>query len=436
MILIDNFNQVAAQIESERGISREVLVSAIEQALVSACRKKFPEETMLIGQLDVDTGNAKIFLQRTVVKKVEDENLEITLKEAKGIQSDAKLDDVIETDVTPEDFGRIAAQTAKQVIIQRIREAEKTSIYNSYIDRVDQIITGTVQRVEGRNLLINLGRAEALLTPREQIQGETFYAKDTIRVYLASIDKDAKGAHILISRGHPNFLRKLFELEIPEIPDGIIEIMSISREPGVRAKVAVKTNNAAIGAVGTCVGHMGGRIQAVIKELSNEKIDVLEWDEDPRAFISNALKPAKVSQVIITSQEERTAIVVVPLDQLSLAIGKNGVNVRLSVKLTGWKLDIISEEEYAKKADSITSKTHVSIIDKIKRDKALQDADDELEFQETEVDVEKKVSELAKELKLKTADLMEKASSFGVEIKSNRALLTPSQVKTIKENLE
>ncbi len=374
MLLIDNFRQVTAQIENERGIAPEVLISAIEQALVTACKKKLSEDLLLEASIDTNTGEAKIFQIKVVVNEVEDSDIQISLKDARKKDPKSKIDSEIKFDVTPSDFGRIAALTAKQVIIQRIREAEKSSIYEEYEDKVGTILTGTVQRVERNNYLINLGRIEALLSYRDQIPGEQFLAKDRIRVYLAEINKTPRGPVLQISRTNPGLLKCLFELEIPEINDGIIEIMSIAREPGSRAKIAVKTNNPAIGAVGTCVGHMGGRIQAIIKELGQERIDVLEWHENPKSFISHALKPAKISDVIISDTEEKTALVVVPNDQLSLAIGKNGINVRLSVKLTGWKLDIINEDEYKKNQPEIQKRTQLSIADKIK---LSQDKEDE-----------------------------------------------------------
>ncbi|MCP4050072.1 MAG: transcription termination/antitermination protein NusA [bacterium] len=383
MISIDNFPQVASQIESERGISRDILISAIETALISACKKRLSEEVVIHAFMNAETGDVKIYQIKTVVKTISSTNTEITLKDAKTIDPEAKMDSEVRIEITNPQFGRIAAQTAKQVITQRIREAEKTATFESFKDKEGQIITGTIQRIEGKNYLINLGQAETILYPKEQIPGEVFYQRDNIKIYVSKVEKDSKGTHINISRAHPDLLRKLVELEIPEVQDGIIEIISVSREPGTRSKVAVKTNNPSIGAVGTCVGQMGSRIQPITKELFYEKIDVLEWNEDPKIFISNALKPAQINQVIITSEEDRTAIVVVPTDQLSLAIGKQGVNVRLAVKLTGWKLDIISSEEYVRRADEISALTHVSIVDKIQRDSQLLREENDLAGGET-----------------------------------------------------
>lgn len=374
MIVIDNLNQVLAQIESERGISKEIIMSAIEQALVSACRRKFPEEADLRADLDPLSGHASIYRVFTVVDDVENDDAQLTLKEAKKQQSDIEVGGELIEDVTPDDFGRIAAQTAKQVIIQRIREAEKTMIFEEFTGKVGSIVTGTIQRVENQHYLVNLGRTEAMLFSRDQIPGETFHAKEKVRVYISDIEKNNRGAFIQISRTHPGFLKQLFEQEIPEIQDGIIDVMSVSREPGKRAKVAVRSNNPSIGAVGTCVGHMGSRIQSVIKELGTEKIDVLEWHENPSAFISNALKPAKITEVLVGNDEEKTATVIVPNDQLSLAIGKGGVNVRLSVKLTGWKLDIMSESEYNNKDDDGIDKSKLSLMERLSLEKEKEQA--------------------------------------------------------------
>lgn len=380
MIVIDNLMQVANQIETERGVNKTVLFSAVEQALVAACKKKLSEEANVRCELNIETGEARLWVTKLVVDEVEDENLEISVEEARKINAKAKVDEEIEIIFESPDFGRMAAQAAKQVIVQRLREAEKDSVFNEFQHKIGQIITGTVQRIENKNYLINLGRTEAVLTPKDQIQGEYFQVKEKIKLYVVDIIKETRGNYIHVSRTHPGLLEQLFKIEIPEIQDGIIEIKSVSRDPGKRAKIAVKSNSSSIGAVGTCVGQMGNRIQTIIKELGNEKIDVLEWDESPKAFIANALKPAKISQVIIDNEAERAATVVVPNDQLSLAIGKQGVNVRLSVKLTGWKLDILSEDEFAKRSGVDKG---LSIIEKIKLSKAQEsevadDNDDEV----------------------------------------------------------
>lgn len=388
MIVIDNLMQVANQIETERGVNKSVLFSAVEQALVAAGKKKLSEEANIRCELNVETGEARLWVTKLVVEEVEDENLEISVEDAKKIKAKVKTDEEIEILFESPDFGRMAAQAAKQVIVQRLREAEKDSVFSEFQHKIGQIITGTVQRIENKNYLINLGRTEAVLTPKDQIQGEYFQVKEKVKLYVVDIIKETRGNYIHVSRTHPGLLEQLFKIEIPEIQDGIIEIKSVSRDPGKRAKIAVKSNSPSIGAVGTCVGQMGNRIQTIIKELGNEKIDVLEWDESPKAFIANALKPAKISQVIIDNEAERAATVVVPNDQLSLAIGKQGVNVRLSVKLTGWKLDILSEDEFAKRSGVDKG---LSIIEKIKLSKAqeseaAEDNDKEAHIQENDVE--------------------------------------------------
>ncbi|MGC6366945.1 MAG: transcription termination factor NusA [Candidatus Marinamargulisbacteria bacterium] len=348
MILIENFSQVIAQIESERGIDRHRIIDGIEKALISAAKKKFGAELEVNAYLNEDSGEARLWMEKVVVDSVEDELNELSLSEATELSDDAEIGDTLEIDLDIEDFGRIAAQTAKQVILQCIREAEKDLIMSEFSDKIGQIVTGTVQNIEGNTYLINLGKIEAFLPPKEQVYGENFNVKDRIRVFIVDIQKSNRGPMIRISRSHPGLIQELFKLEVPEIQDGIIEIKSISRDAGRRTKIAVHSTNSSVGAVGTCVGHMGGRIQAILREINNEKIDILEWNEDPKAFIGNSLKPATVSEVIIENEDTREAKVVVPDDQLSLAIGKSGQNVRLAVKLTNWKLDIMSESDHNK----------------------------------------------------------------------------------------
>jgi transcription termination/antitermination protein NusA len=372
MIKIDNFSQVAAQIETERGISKVDIAKAIGQAIVSACRRKFPEEVVLEATLNSDTGVLKIFQKKNIVKKAENKNIEISLKEAKKLDSKAKVDTTLNIEVVPPDFGRIAAQTAKQVIIQRIRDAEKNNIYEEFKDKKGQVIIGSVQKVETNGYLINLGRIEAALRAKDVIPNEQFFTKDRVKVCIIDVIKTPKGPLIYISRTHPDFLKKLLELEVPEIAEGIIEIVAATRDPGKRAKIAVKSNQPAVGAVGTCVGQMGGRIQAVIRELNNEKIDIIEWNEKPTVFIASALKPAVISQVVITNEEEKTAVVVVPNDQLSLAIGKAGINVRLAARLTGWRLDVLNKDEFEEKRSEISGATPLTIVDRIKAEKEAE----------------------------------------------------------------
>ena len=435
MIIIENFNQVTAQIETERGISKEVLVQAVEQALVSACRKKMREEVILEADLNPETGEARIYQLKTIVASVEDVSTQILLKDAQEIDKAVQLDETMRFDVTPSDFGRLAAQTAKQVIVQRIREAEKQVIFKEFKDKVGKIVIGTVQRVENQNYLVNLGRGESVLGYRDQTPGERYLPKEKIKVYITELDKNAKGSFIQISRTHPGFLRELLVIEIPEIQDGIIEIMSVSRKPGERAKVAVKSSNPAVSAVGTCVGHMGARIQSVTKELGNEKIDVLEWHEDPKLFIASALKPAKVVDVIITDSAAKAATVIVPSDQLSLTIGKGGVNVQLAVRLTGWRLDSVSEDNY--KGNRSPASPGLSIVERIQLEKQRQEAIVKATYIEDDgVDEPVKVSDLAKLLDMKTKDLVLKAQEMGLDsVKNIRSVVEPDVALALRRAL-
>jgi len=370
MIVIDNFPQVAAQIEKERGISKELLLEAISAAMIAATRKKLGKEVSnLEVDIDGETGEAFVFAKKEVVKEIkekveteDDDQVEadssntdeedeevyepITLEEAKEYQEDVEVGDIIMIECTPDKFGRIAAQTAKQVIMQKIREAEKKSIYQEFKEKEGKIFSGYIQRKERNGAyLVNLGRIESLLSVRNQIPKENYNLKDRIRVYIVSVEESTKGPQILISRAHSGLIKALFELEIPEIQDGIIEIIGVSRDVGSRAKVAVRSNDPEIGAVGTCVGHMGGRIQNIVKELGNERIDIIEWSEDQYEYIANSLKPAKINKITLEEDEEgRRAIVNVDEDQLSLAIGKGGQNVRLAARLVGWKIDIESQQ--------------------------------------------------------------------------------------------
>ncbi|MBH37997.1 transcription termination/antitermination protein NusA [bacterium] len=461
-MIIENLDQVANQIESERGIKKEFLYEALEQALASACRKHIGDGSQLECKLDPSAGTMQFYRVKEVVDDIFSESTEILINEAKKINKKADIGDEVSVEFIPTDFGRIAAQIAKQVITQRLREAERDSVYEEFESKVGHVVNGTVQQIENKSYLINLGRTESILGYHDQIPGEKFELNEIIRVYVTNVDRSNKRNMISISRSHSGLLQALFESEIPEIADGIIDVMSVAREPGIRAKVAVKTNNPSIGAVGTCVGQMGGRIQTIIKELGNEKIDVLEWHEDIKVYIANSLKPADISNVLLTDQENKQATVVVAKDQLSLAIGKAGVNVRLSVNLTGWKLNVISEEEFNQNQNSFLENINTNqntddkalLDDKISNSKLAQAIANDVNLEkqkQIEVTKEKlkeklktiskqdkndmKVSVLAKLLNVKTADLIEKAKVKGIEIKSNRSILSHEQVKEIKEKV-
>ena len=299
--------------------------------------------------MDRMTGTYHVYAKKTVVEDVEDEVREISLGEARAINPDYELDDIIEIEVTPAKFGRIAAQTAKQVVVQRIREAERGIVYEEFSNREGDVVTGLVRRVEAKNVFIDLGKTEAVLTPTEQIPGEEYHHGDRIKAYIIEVCKTVKGPQVLVSRTHPGLLKRLFELEVPEIQDGIVEIKSVAREPGMRSKIAVYSTDENVDPVGSSVGHKGMRVQAVVDELRNEKIDIVKWNPEPAKFIANALSPAKVISVAI-NEEAKESRVVVPGYQLSLAIGKEGQNVRLAAKLTGWKIDIKNEEQAAAEA--------------------------------------------------------------------------------------
>jgi len=338
---IEGFSAMLDVIQKERGIPKEMLVGAVEAALLSASKKKFVNGDNLSVKID-DEGNVKVFAKRTVTEAVEDPELQISLEQAKKTDKKAKLGDEIEVNVTPDDFGRLAAQTAKQVIIQRMREAEKELSFEEFSKKQGDLVTGVIQQKEYNGYLVNLGRIETLLPFSEVSPSETLRIKDRVKLFVVEVSRNAKGPMILISRAHPGLVRKLFELEVPEIAEGTLEIKNVVREAGRRTKIAITSKDLNVSVVGTCVGHMGGRIQNIVKELGNERIDIIEWKDDPKAYITNALSPAKVDKIEL-NKEDMSAVVNVAESQLSLAIGKEGQNVRLASKLTGWKIDIASD---------------------------------------------------------------------------------------------
>lgn len=343
MVQIEGFSQVLNQIINDRNISKEALVSALEAALSSAAKKKYHLENEQVRAKIEEDGSYKIFALKKVVGDATNPYAEISFKEAKKIQPDIALDSTLEIEITGKDFGRIAAQTAKQVIIQRIREAEKNKTLEEFSAKKGELVSGTIQRKEFNGFLVNLGRLESILTVSEQARGEYYRIGEKIKVYVVDVQNSSRGAVVYISRAHPGIIKKLFEMEIPEIQQGVLEIKGIAREAGRRSKVAVLSHDPNVTAIGTCVGHMGNRIQNILREIGNERIDIIEWKEDPKAFIVNALSPAKISAVKL-NPEDNSAKIIVPEDQLSLAIGKEGQNVRLAAKLTGWKIDIINEK--------------------------------------------------------------------------------------------
>lgn len=331
-------------LEKEKGISKNILLEAIEAALISAYKRNFNSAQNVRVDVNPETGTMRVFARKEVVEQVFDPRLEISHEEAKKINPNYEVEDVVEIEVTPKDFGRIAAQTAKQVVTQRVREAERGVIYSEYIDREEDIMTGIVQRQDSRFIYVNLGKIEALLPVSEQMPNETYKPHDRIKVFITKVEKTTKGPQIFVSRTHPGLLKRLFEIEVPEIYDGTVEIKSVSREAGDRSKIAVHSDNPEVDPVGSCVGQKGQRVQAIVTELKGEKIDIVRWSKDPVEYVANALSPSQVVQVIV-DEEEKATTVVVPDYQLSLAIGKRGQNARLAAKLTGWKIDIKSLSE-------------------------------------------------------------------------------------------
>ncbi|WP_318504570.1 transcription termination factor NusA [Bacillus sp. T3] len=335
-------------LEKEKGISRDVLIDAIEAALVSAYRRNFNQAQNVRIDLNLENGSMRVFARKEVVEEVFDPRLEISIEDAQRINPNYQEEDVVEMEVTPKDFGRIAAQTAKQVVTQRVREAERGIIYSEFIDREEDIMTGIVQRQDAKFIYVSLGKIEAILPANEQMPNERYKPHDRIKVFITKVEKTTKGPQIFVSRTHPGLLKRLFEIEVPEIYDGTVEIKSVAREAGDRSKISVHSENSEVDPVGSCVGPKGTRVQAIVNELKGEKIDIVKWSNDPVVFVANALSPSKVLDVIV-SEADKATTVVVPDYQLSLAIGKRGQNARLAAKLTGWKIDIKSETEAREK---------------------------------------------------------------------------------------
>lgn len=348
-----NLNEVFEELEREKGISKEVVVSSLCDAMVAAYKKhlRIKEIENVEAFLDEQSGEIGIFKGKTVVESVEDEDNEISLAEAKEIDEDVELGDEVKLEVTPEQFGRIAAQAANQVLTQRIREAERNLVLNEFLDKKGTLITGIIQKVDDRrNVIVNIGKTDAIMPRKEQIPGEYYKPGNRIRVFVLNVKETTRLPQVIVSHGHAEIVRELFELEVPEIEDGIVEIKSISREAGYRTKIAVWSNDPDVDCVGACIGPRGSRIQTIVGELKNEKIDIVRYSQDPVEYIVNALSPARVVSVDILADDEYSheAMVVVPDDQLSLAIGREGQNVRLAHKLTNWKIDIKSVSQMEK----------------------------------------------------------------------------------------
>ena len=334
-------------LEKERGIDAEILFEAIEEALVSAYKREFDAKTTdnIRAEVDRETGEMRVFLTKTVVEQVEDNNAEISLEEAKALSDDFEIGDMMEYQLRPQDFGRLAAQTAKNVINQKLCSAERERIHNEFNNRVGEVAAGVIQRKDRREVIVDIGRAEAVLPYNEQVRVDGYNFNQRMRFLILKVDEKKGRPIIYVSRSHPNLVRKLFEQEVPEIASGVVEIMSVAREAGSRTKIAVVSRDSNVDSVGSCVGQRGLRVQAIMDELMGEKIDIIEWHPDIAEFVSNALNPAKVVRVDV-QDDEKVARVIVPDHQLSLAIGREGQNARLAARLTGWKIDIKSESQY------------------------------------------------------------------------------------------
>ncbi|HEY3376832.1 MAG TPA: transcription termination factor NusA [Armatimonadota bacterium] len=339
-----DFVQALREIEKEKDIPLETLGRIIEDALVSAYRKHFGAIGEIHVEIDWDESRAAVYTRKEVVQDVENSHMQMSVDEARKLDDEIQVGDVLDIEVTPEDFGRIAAQTAKQVVVQRIREAERDILFDEFNDRSGEIVTGVVARREGRTIYVNMGKIEAVLPASEQMPTDQYRIGERIKLFIVEVKKTTKTPHVLVSRSHPGLLRKLFELEVPEIAEGVVEMKSVAREAGHRSKVAVSSKQENVDPVGACVGHRGSRVQAVVDELRGEKIDIVRWSEDSSRYLASALSPARINEVRL-DEESRSATVIVPDSQQSLAIGKEGQNVRLAARLTGWRIDIRSESQ-------------------------------------------------------------------------------------------
>ena len=359
-----------AFLSKEKGVSTDVICDSLEAVLITAYKKEPEANPLADVELNRETGDYRIVAAKTVVEDVVNDHGEISLADARKLNPEYEVGDVVNVDVTPSNFGRIAAQAAKQVMIQRLREAERSIVYDEFYNRTDDIITGLIQRIENKNVYVDLGKAEAILPASEQIPTETYTVGQRIKCYVVEVRKTTKGAQILVSRTHPGLLKRLFELEVPEIYEGVVELKSVAREPGRRSKIAVYSRDENVDSVGACVGPKGSRVQNIVTELQNEKIDIVKWDEDPAVYIANALSPAQVVSVTV-DEGEKASSVVVPDYQLSLAIGKAGQNARLAAKLTNWKIDIKSESQAA----ALASEEASSADEEVEQEDILSELD-------------------------------------------------------------
>ncbi|MGJ0714057.1 transcription termination factor NusA [Enterococcus raffinosus] len=375
-------------LEAEKGVSKEIVIEALEAALVSAYKRHYGQSQNVEVEFNEKKGDIHVYAVKEVTEEVMDSQLEVSLKDAMEINPAYEIGDTIRFEVTPKDFGRIAAQTAKQVILQRVREAERSIIYNEYSAYEKDIMQGVVERQDNRYIYVNLGKIEAVLSKQDQMPNEHYKPHDRIKVYVSRVENTSKGPQVFVSRSHPDLLRRLFEQEIPEVYDGIVEIVSIAREAGDRAKVAVRSTDPNIDPVGTCVGPKGQRVQAIVNELKGENMDIVEWDEDPAVFIANSLNPAQVEDAIFDIDNPKVCTVVVPDYQLSLAIGKRGQNARLAAKLTAHKIDIKSESDMEEFYETYDESEVEDIVSEVEEITSEADAvETEVEDIETEAEV-------------------------------------------------
>lgn len=393
--------EATEELEREKGISKEVIIESLKDALVAAYKKhiKVKEAPNVEAILDEVTGEIGVFRTKLVVENVEDENLEISLEDAKEIDDEVELEDEVKIEVTPENFGRIAAQSAKQVITQRIREAERKLVLDEFLEKKGTLTTGIIQRVENRNVFVNIGKTDAILPFREQIPGEYYKPGNRIRVFVLNVKETNRLPQVIVSHAHAEIVRELFELEVPEIEDGIVEIKSIAREAGFRTKLAVHSNDPEIDSVGACIGPRGSRIQTIVGELKNEKIDIVRWSEDPVEYIVNALSPARIISVDILADDENAheALVVVPDDQLSLAIGREGQNVRLAHKLTSWKIDIKNESQAAQAEAAYQAQYEEQPVEEEYVEETIETEEEPIVEEEYGIDAEDMMEEVPEE---------------------------------------
>lgn len=394
-------------LEAEKGISKEIVVEALEAALVSAYKRHYGQAQNVEVEFNLKKGDIHVYSVKEVTEEVMDSQLEVSLDEAIKINAAYELGDKIRFEVTPKDFGRIAAQTAKQVILQRVREAERNIIYNEFSAYEKDIMQGIVERQDHRYIYVNLGKIEAVLSKQDQMPNEFYQAHDRIKVYVSKVENTSKGPQVFVSRSHPDLLRRLFEQEVPEVYDGTVEIVSIAREAGDRSKIAVRSNDPNIDPVGTCVGPKGQRVQAIVNELKGENMDIVEWDEDAAVFIANSLNPAQVIDVIFDEENPKACTVVVPDHQLSLAIGKRGQNARLAAKLTSHKIDIksetamadfyaeLDEEEYEEYEDAAVEAVEIEAV--ADADEAQPEVEENTAVEETTDDALEVVEEIIDE---------------------------------------